>query len=53
MRYYDWGFHPYISVGEKRRMAQKKLMRLKKKNPKIAPLILEGTKLARTWWGVA
>jgi uncharacterized Zn finger protein len=32
---------------------QKNLERLKKKNPKINPLILEGNKLARTWWGRA
>lgn len=53
MRYYYWGFPQYISVGEKRAKAQKNLERLKRKNPKINPLILQGNKLSRTWWGIA
>ncbi len=53
MGYYDWGFPRYVSVGEKRAKAQKKLAQLKKKNPNITPLVLNGTKLARTWWGMA
>jgi uncharacterized Zn finger protein len=51
--YYYSGFPRYVSVGEKRVKAQKKLKQLKKKNSHITPLILHGTKLAHTWWGKA
>lgn len=54
MGYYGYyGFPRYVSVGEKRAKAQRKLTQLKKKNPQIAPLILKGNKLAHTWWGKA
>lgn len=42
-----------MSAGEKRAKAQKKLRQLKKKNPNITPLVLNGTRLARTWWAMA
>ncbi|CAA7601227.1 Zinc finger SWIM-type profile [Acididesulfobacillus acetoxydans] len=51
MAYY--GFPQYVSVAEKRAKAQKSLEKLRKKNPEIAPVIIEGRKLARTWWGKA
>lgn len=51
--YYYSGFPRYVSVGEKLLKARKKLKQLKKKNPSITPLILQGTKLTRTWWGKA
>jgi len=53
MGYYYGGFPRYVTVGEKRAKAQKKLAQLRKKRPDIKPLILEGTRLARTWWGKA
>ncbi len=47
-----WGYYPpYVSVVEKRAKAEKKLKQLKKKNPDIKPILLEGTAIARTWWG--
>jgi len=48
-----WGYPRYISVGEKRAKAAKKLKQLKKKNPDIKPIIIEGRTIARTWWGKA
>ncbi len=54
MGYYDYGYWPrYVSVGEKRAKAQRKLEQLRKKNPNIQPIILEGRSLAQTWWGKA
>ena len=50
---YDYGFPEYAPVAEKRRKAQQILDKLKKKNPDISPIIIEGTKLAKTWWGKA
>ncbi|WP_457553664.1 SWIM zinc finger family protein [Desulfobacula sp.] len=49
MSYY--GFPKYVSVGEKKAKAEKKLKKLKKKNPDIQPVIIEGQALAKTWWG--
>jgi uncharacterized Zn finger protein len=46
-----WDYPPYVSVAEKRAKAAKKLKQLKKKNPDIKPILLEGTAIAKTWWG--
>ena len=48
-----WRYPRYVSVGEKRAKAAKKLKQLKKKNPHINPIEIEGTAIARTWWGKA
>lgn len=52
MSYY-YGFPKYVSVGEKRAKAAKKLKQMKQKNDDIHPVILEGSKLTNTWWGKA
>jgi len=46
-----WDYPPYVSVAEKRAKAAKKLKQLKKKNSDIKPILLEGTAIAKTWWG--
>jgi len=47
-----WNYYPpYVTVAEKREKAARKLKQLRKKNPDIMPIVLEGSKLARTWWG--
>ncbi|MBC2711216.1 MAG: SWIM zinc finger family protein [Desulfosarcina sp.] len=46
-----WQFPRYVSVSEKRARAEKKIRQLQKKNPDIAPVIIEGRSLAKTWWG--
>ncbi|MBU7007085.1 hypothetical protein [Phosphitispora fastidiosa] len=51
MGYY--GFPRYESVTEKKARALKALEKLKKKNPEIEPVIIEGRTLARSWWGKA
>ncbi|MBE3101341.1 MAG: hypothetical protein IMZ47_03620 [Firmicutes bacterium] len=51
MGYY--GFPKYESVTEKKAKAIKALEKLKKKNPEIEPVIIEGRTLARSWWGKA
>jgi uncharacterized Zn finger protein len=53
MGFYGYGFPKYVSVGEKRAKAEKKLKQLRKKNPNVQPVSLEGRTLARTWWGKA
>lgn len=49
----SWGYPPYVSVAEKRAKAAKKLKQLKKKHPHINPIVIDGTAIARTWWGKA
>lgn len=43
----------YVTVAEKQAKAEKKLAALKKKNPGIQPVTIEGRTLAKTWWGKA
>lgn len=43
----------YVPVAKKKVDAQKKIAKLTKKNPDITPVVIEGTKIAKTWWGVA
>jgi uncharacterized Zn finger protein len=52
MSYYN-NYPPYVSVAERKAKADKKLKQLKKKNPKIKPVIIEGNTLAKNWWGKA
>ena len=49
----SWGYPRYVSVAEKRARAAQKLKQLKKKNPHVNPIVIEGTAIARTWWGKA
>ena len=53
MGYYGYGWPRYVSVGEKRSRARHKLKQLRKKNPDIRPIEIEGRTLASTWWGKA
>lgn len=46
-----WGYPRYVSIAEKKAKAEKKLKKLIKNNPDIKPVVIEGTTLARTWWG--
>ncbi|WP_028580488.1 SWIM zinc finger family protein [Desulfogranum japonicum] len=46
-----WKFPKYVTVAEKKAKTLKKLEKLKKKNPGIRPVLLQGTTLARNWWG--
>jgi len=46
-----WDYPRYVSVAEKRAKAARKLKQLRKKNPAIQPIVLEGRAIAKTWWG--
>lgn len=48
-----WGFPKYVSVAEKKAKVARKLKELFKKNPNMKPVVLEGSAIARTWWGKA
>lgn len=48
-----WSFPRYVSVGEKQQRAKKKLEKLMKENKDIKPVRIEGSAIAKTWWGKA
>jgi len=48
-----YGFYSYESVAVKKARAANALLKLKKKNPDIAPVIIEGRQIAKSWWGKA
>lgn len=48
-----YGYKSYVSVSEIREKAAKKLEKLRKKNPEIAPVTITGTAIAKSWWGKA
>ena len=52
MGYYS-SYPAYVSVGEKKLKAAKKLKELQKRNPGIKPIIIEGNTIASSWWGKA
>ncbi len=53
MGYNRYQWPRYVSVAEKRARAERKLKLLRKKNPGIRPVAIEGRTLAHTWWGKA
>ena len=52
MAYYDY-YPEYVSVAEKKEKAKKQIEKMKKKNPNLAPVVIEGKNIANTWWGKA
>lgn len=48
-----YGWRPYVPVAKRRQQAAKKLMKLRKSGRKISPVVIEGRKIARTFWGSA
>jgi hypothetical protein len=48
-----WGYPPKMTVGERRKKAAKQAAALEKKGKKLSPVVLEGSKIARTFWGKA
>jgi len=43
----------YVSASEKKEKAKKQIEKLKKKNPNLAPVVIQGKNIANTWWGKA
>ncbi len=46
----SWSFPRYVAKAEKQARAAKKLEQLKKKRD-VRPVIIQGSAIARTWWG--
>jgi uncharacterized Zn finger protein len=40
-------------VAQQRAQAEQRVAKLRKKHPEIEPVLIEGTKIAKTWWGVS
>ena len=54
MDYDDYyGFKPYVSVAARRAQAARELAKLQKKGRTMSPVVIEGRKIARTFWGEA
>jgi len=51
MSFYDW--RPYVSTAERQRQAQREVAKLKKKGQAVAPITIEGRKIAASFWGEA
>ncbi|MEA1926940.1 MAG: helix-turn-helix domain-containing protein [Candidatus Auribacterota bacterium] len=52
-RYNEYGWPPYISVGERRANARRKVAQMRKQGRVIRPIEIQGRKIARSFWGDA
>ena len=50
---YDYAWKPYVSVAERRRKAEHTIAKLHKIGQQTAAVVLQGRKLATTFWGQA
>jgi uncharacterized Zn finger protein len=51
--YYDDYWRPYVPVAERRRIAALEMEKRRKKGHPVAPVVIEGRTIARTFWGKA
>ena len=51
MSYYDYGWAPYVPVGDRRRNASKEMEKLRKKGHPVSPVNIEGRTIVKTFWG--
>jgi uncharacterized Zn finger protein len=51
MSFYEWP--EYVSVAERRNRAAKELAKLRKKGRAVAPVTIEGRKIAKNFWGMS
>jgi uncharacterized Zn finger protein len=51
--WFDAAWPPYVPVAERRKQAAREVEKLRKKGHPVAPVILEGRTIARTFWGKA
>jgi uncharacterized Zn finger protein len=47
----EWA--PYVPVAERRRKAEREIVKLRKKGAVVSPVKIEGRQIARTFWGKA
>lgn len=52
MSYYNYGYNKkYESAADRALKQEQSLAKLRKKNPDVKPVVLQGRKITRTWWG--
>jgi len=49
--WYEW--RPYIPVAQRRREAEREMRKLRKKGHRVSPVVIEGRRIAQTFWGKA
>jgi uncharacterized Zn finger protein len=52
-RYYEDQWPAYVSVAERRAKAEREAGKLRKKGSALSPVVIEGRKIASTFWGKA
>jgi uncharacterized Zn finger protein len=53
MGWYGYGFRPYVPVAQRRAKALREVARRAKNGHKVSPVVIEGRKIATTFWGLA
>src|SRR5215472_15772995 len=53
MRDYGYEWPEYVSVAEKRKLAEKELAKLRKRGGAVAPVVVQGQKIAKHFWGLS
>jgi hypothetical protein len=48
-----WGWRPYVSAAERRRNAMREMEKRRKQGHAISPVVIDGRKIATTFWGKA
>ena len=48
-----WDFRPYVPVAARRAKAAREIEGLRKKGKAVAPIVIEGRKIAKSFWGKA
>jgi uncharacterized Zn finger protein len=48
-----WGYREYLSVARRRGNAAKEIAKLKKQSRAVSPVVIEGRKIATSFWGEA
>jgi uncharacterized Zn finger protein len=50
---YMYGFAPYVTVASRQAQAARRLAHLRKKGKPVAPIVIDGRKIATTFWGAS
>jgi uncharacterized Zn finger protein len=48
-----WGYQPYVSVTDRRAKATREIAKLKKQGRAVSPVLVEGRKISKLFWGKA
>jgi uncharacterized Zn finger protein len=48
-----WGWRPYVPVWKRQEQAERQMAKLRRKGVNIQPVVLEGHRIAATFWGKA